>query len=166
MLGGLEWFGKKIGPDPSSIDECMIGGIVANNSSGMCCGVLQNTYHTLKSMRIIFSDGTLLDTSSESSRAQFEKTHGAMLEGLRKLSIDVRSDQQLYEKIVRKYKIKNTTGYSLNALVDFEDPFEILQHLIVGSEGTLAFVGMYLSITISISISITVSIAVHLFGTL
>jgi D-lactate dehydrogenase len=26
----------------------MIGGVVANNSSGMCCGVSQNTYHTLK----------------------------------------------------------------------------------------------------------------------
>ena len=33
----------KIGPDPASIDSCMIGGIVANNSSGMCCGVAQNT---------------------------------------------------------------------------------------------------------------------------
>lgn len=32
----------KIGPDPSSIDSCMIGGMVANNSSGMCCGVSQN----------------------------------------------------------------------------------------------------------------------------
>jgi D-lactate dehydrogenase len=32
----------KIGPDPSSIDSCMVGGMVANNSSGMCCGVSQN----------------------------------------------------------------------------------------------------------------------------
>jgi hypothetical protein len=48
----------KMGPDPSSIDSCMIGGVVANNSSGMCCGVKQNTYHTLKDMRIVFVDGT------------------------------------------------------------------------------------------------------------
>jgi D-lactate dehydrogenase len=136
------WYGKKIGPDPSSMDACMIGGIVANNSSGMCCGTAQNTYNTLKSMRIIFADGTLLDTASESSRQAFEQTHGALLDGLRQLSQQIRSNAELCHKIVHKYKIKNTTGYSLNALVDFDDPFEILQHLIVGSEGTLAFVCM------------------------
>ena len=61
----------KMGPDPSSIDSCMIGGVVANNSSGMCCGVKQNTYHTLKDMRIVFVDGTVLDTADEASRAAF-----------------------------------------------------------------------------------------------
>jgi len=49
-----------MGPDPSSIDSCMIGGVVANNSSGMCCGVKQNSYHTLKDMRIVLVDGTVL----------------------------------------------------------------------------------------------------------
>ena len=61
----------KIGPDPSSIDSCMVGGMVSNNSSGMCCGVSQNTYHTLKDMRIVFLDGTVLDTSDASSREAF-----------------------------------------------------------------------------------------------
>lgn len=65
----------KIGPDPSSIDSCMVGGMVANNSSGMCCGVSQNTYHTLKDMRIVFADGTLLDTADPASRASFMETH-------------------------------------------------------------------------------------------
>lgn len=61
----------KIGPDPSSIDSCMIGGIVNNNSSGMCCGVSQNTYHTLQDMRVVFADGTLLDTADPESRKHF-----------------------------------------------------------------------------------------------
>jgi len=61
----------KIGPDPSSIDSCMVGGMVSNNSSGMCCGVSQNTYHTLKDMRIVFLDGTVLDTKDPKSREAF-----------------------------------------------------------------------------------------------
>ena len=35
----------KIGPDPASLESCMIGGIVANNSSGMCCGVKYAARH-------------------------------------------------------------------------------------------------------------------------
>jgi len=44
------------------------------------------------------------------------------------------------ERIKRKYRVKNTTGYGLNAFVDFDDPIDILLHLMVGSEGTLAFI--------------------------
>ena len=146
IIGGranllLAEYGKKIGPDPASIDTCKIGGIVSNNSSGMCCGTTDNTYKTIVSARFIFSDGTLLDTGNFRSRAAFAKTHGKLLDGLSDLHKRVMSDEVLVERIRRKYKVKNTTGYSLNALVDFEDPFDILLHLIVGSEGTLAFVG-------------------------
>ncbi len=61
----------KIGPDPSSIDSAMVGGMVSNNSSGMCCGVSQNTYHTLKDMRVVFADGSVLDTADPQSRQNF-----------------------------------------------------------------------------------------------
>lgn len=67
----------KIGPDPSSIDSCMVGGMVSNNSSGMCCGVSQNTYHTLKDMRVVFVDGTVLDTADPASRESFLKASTA-----------------------------------------------------------------------------------------
>ena len=132
--------GKKIGPDPASIDTCKIGGIVSNNSSGMCCGTTDNTYKTLVSARFILADGTLLDTGDARSRVAFIKSHSRLLDGLSALRAKVMQDTTLVERIRRKYKIKNTTGYSLNALVDFEDPIDILQHLIVGSEGTLSFV--------------------------
>lgn len=132
--------GKKIGPDPASIDTCKIGGIVANNASGMCCGVAENSYKTLDSMRIVFADGTVLDTASACSREKFEKSHPHIVKGLVELRERVLNDKQLAARIKRKFKIKNTTGYSLNAIVDYDDPFEILQHLLVGSEGTLAFI--------------------------
>lgn len=132
--------GKKIGPDPASIDTCKIGGIVANNASGMCCGVAENSYKTLDSMHIVMADGTRLDTGDEASRKAFATSHKHILTGLSKLRKRVLADKKLAARIRRKFKIKNTTGYSLNAIVDFEDPFEILQHLLVGSEGTLAFI--------------------------
>ncbi|MGE4506061.1 MAG: FAD-binding and (Fe-S)-binding domain-containing protein [Desulfovibrionaceae bacterium] len=132
--------GRKIGPDPASIDTCKIGGIVANNASGMCCGVAENTYKTLHSMRLVLADGTALDTGDPASRDSFAKTHAHLLDGLTAMRQRVLADETLAGRIRRKFKIKNTTGYSLNAIVDYEDPFEILQHLLVGSEGTLAFI--------------------------
>lgn len=136
----LAEFDKKIGPDPASIDSAKIGGILANNASGMCCGVEQNSYQTLDSMRIVLADGTAVDTAEDKSRAEFERSHGHILEELTRLRERVLADSELSERIKYKFKIKNTTGYSLNALVDFKDPYEILIHLLIGSEGTLGFI--------------------------
>ena len=132
----------KMGPDPSSIDSCMIGGVVANNSSGMCCGVSQNTYHTLKDMRIVFVDGTVLDTSDQASRESFMRTHKPLVEGVQALARRVQADEELTALIKKKFAIKCTTGYSINALVDHpvDDPIEIIKRLMIGSEGTLGFV--------------------------
>lgn len=132
--------GRKIGPDPASIGAAMIGGIAANNASGMCCGTAQNSYKTLKSMRVVLAGGTVLDTGGGESRAAFAAANPALLEGLAGLAREVRTDEKLFERIRRKFAIKNTTGYSLNALIDYEDPFDILEHLIIGSEGTLGFI--------------------------
>lgn len=133
-------YGKKIGPDPASIDTCKIGGIVANNASGMCCGVAENSYKTLDALRVVMADGTVLDTGDKASREAFTKSHPTVVDGLMDLRKKVTANKKLAARIEKKFKIKNTTGYSLNAIVDFEDPFEIIQHLLVGSEGTLAFI--------------------------
>ena len=140
--------GKKIGPDPASINAAMIGGIAANNASGMCCGTAQNSYRTLASMRIIFADGCILDTGDTTSRTAFARSHGEMLNRIDGLSRRVRANTPLAGRIRRKFSMKNTTGYSLNALVDFEDPFEIIQHLMIGSEGTLGFIAEITYVTV------------------
>lgn len=136
----LKPFDKKIGPDPASQNACKIGGVVANNSSGMCCGVVQNTYHTMDRMRLVLCDGTTLDSGDPASRDAFRLKRPDIISALETLSAQVRQDNELVDLIQRKYQIKNTVGYSLNALVDFTDPIDILTHLIVGSEGTLGFV--------------------------
>jgi D-lactate dehydrogenase len=132
-------YGCKIGPDPASIDTAMIGGIAANNASGMCCGTAQNTYHTLDGMRVVLADGTALDTRDAASRAAFVQARGDLVQALDELARSARDDPALAARIRHKFRMKNTTGYSLNALVDFEDPLDVLAHLMVGSEGTLGF---------------------------
>ena len=114
--------------------------MAANNSSGMCCGTAQNSYNTLAAIRVMLADGSLLDTADAASVAAFKASHGALLDGLAGLAARVRADDALASRIRSKYKIKNTTGYSLNALVDYTDPVDILAHLMIGSEGTLGFI--------------------------
>ena len=52
---------------------------------------------------------------------------------------DVVGNTKLADRIRQKYALKNTTSYALNSLVDYEDPIDIVAHLIVGSEGILGF---------------------------
>ena len=132
--------GRKIGPDPASINAAKIGGIAANNASGMCCGTAQNSYNTLQSLRVVLADGAVLDTADSDSVARFRLTHAELLNGLSQLARETRENSVLAERIRHKYRLKNTTGYSLNALIDFNDPVDILQHLMIGSEGTLGFI--------------------------
>ncbi|WP_020681627.1 FAD-binding and (Fe-S)-binding domain-containing protein [Marinobacterium rhizophilum] len=144
VIGGhanryLAPFHKKIGPDPASINSAMIGGIAANNASGMCCGTAQNSFNTLASMRLILADGTLLDTANPDSVTAFRNSHQVLLESLDSLARQTRENEDLSRRIAHKYRLKNTTGYALNALTEHEDPIEILQHLMIGSEGTLGF---------------------------
>ena len=132
-------FGRHFGPDPASIGSCMVGGIVANNASGMSCGTHANSDKMLLSARMVLADGTVLDTASKDSREAFLKVHPEIVEGLKKLREEVLANEKLAERIRYKYSIKNVTGLNLRPLVAYEDPFEMLSHLMVGSEGTLAF---------------------------
>jgi D-lactate dehydrogenase len=145
MIGGalnamLRRHGTKIGPDPASINTCTVGGIVANNSSGMCCGVSQNAYHTLASMTFALPSGTVIDTARADADEQLRAKEPALWAGLRDLKSRIESNAALAARIRAKYRMKNTTGYSLNAFLDLDRPVDIFQHLLVGSEGTLGFV--------------------------
>jgi len=134
----LKFYGRKLGPDPASVGSAMIGGIVINNASGMN-GTDENSYKTIDAARIMLVDGTILDTANAESRQAFEQNHPNIIEGIKRLKCRIEADGELKERIRKKYLLKNTTGLGLNSFIDFTDPYDILLHLMVGSEGTLAF---------------------------
>ena len=135
----LKPYGRVFPPDPASIGSAMVGGIVINNASGMNCGVHANSDRMMISARIILTDGTVLDTGSEESREAFRKSHPEFLAKIEALRDKVRADKGLSERISKKYSIKNVTGLNLRPLIAYDDPFDIIAHSMVGSEGTLAF---------------------------
>ena len=135
----LKPYGRYFTPDPASLKSAMVGGIVMNNASGMCCGTHANSYRALKSVRIILPDGTILDTGDQESRAQFLMTHSKFVRKIDDLRIQTQQNKVLCDLIRKKYSIKNVTGLTILPFVEYTDPFDIIAHLMVGSEGTLAF---------------------------
>lgn len=136
----LRTYGRKMGPDPASINAAMMGGILSNNSSGMCCGVEFNSYHTLRSITFVLPNGQVYNTGKADDYQRFETEAGEIAEGLLQLRQEVLANAELSTRIREKYKQKNTVGYCLNAFIDYEHPLDILAHLIIGGEGTLAFI--------------------------
>ena len=142
----LKAFGRRIGPDPASIDACMMGGILANNSSGMCCGVTENAYRTIHSMTFVLPDGFTLNSADPQAAQIFENEQPLIAHGLLELrrrilrSTTEYKGETLAAKIRRRYQMKNNNGYLLNAFLDYDSPLDILTHLLVGSEGTLGFI--------------------------
>jgi D-lactate dehydrogenase len=135
----LKPYGRVFPPDPASIGSAMVGGIVINNASGMNCGVHANSDRMLISARIILTDGTVLDTGDKDSRERFCRSHPEFIAKIEALRDKVRADEELASRVRFKYSIKNVTGLNLRPLVACDDPFDIIAHSMVGSEGTLAF---------------------------
>jgi D-lactate dehydrogenase len=145
LVGGflnsaLKPYGRRIGPDPASLDACMLGGILANNSGGMCCGVTENAWQTLHSMTAVLPNGLVLDSAAPDAAAQLHEGAPEIERGLLDIAERICRNAPLAERIRRRYQMKNTNGYSLNAFLDFDAPLDILIHLMIGSEGTLGFI--------------------------
>ena len=132
--------GRKLGPDPASEIACTIGGVIANNSSGMACGVVENSYRTVDSLLLVLPSGTVIDTGAPDALEQLQSAEPALCDGLRELRDRLLDSPDAAAFVRRQFSMKNTMGYGLNSLLDFDDPVKILEHLVIGSEGTLAFV--------------------------
>jgi D-lactate dehydrogenase len=156
----LARFGRRLGPDPASEIACTIGGVVANNSSGMACGTEQNTYQTLESMTLVLASGTTIDSASPDADEQLRLAEPALWAGLSALRERVLGDAQSVESIRRLFAMKNTMGYGLNSFLDHERPIDLLVHLLVGSEGTLGWVGEAVFRTVPVAPLVTTGLLV------
>lgn len=145
----LSDYKRQIGPDPASINAAKIGGIIANNSSGMCCGTSKNSYATLVNLRAVFANGALLDSEDVYSVQDFYVSNPELIAGITQLHYEINQNDQLSAFIRKKFAIKNTSGYSLNAFLDYSDPIKIIERLLIGSEGTLGFVSQVTLNTVS-----------------
>lgn len=132
--------GRKLGPDPASTDVCTVGGVVANNSGGMRCGVTKDSYSTVRELTFVLPSGTRIDTGAPDAAERFAAAEPELVAGLEAIRDEIRADAELAKRIRRKFAIKNTTGYRLCAFLDADEPLEIFRRLLIGSEGTLAFV--------------------------
>ncbi|AXE39177.1 FAD-binding and (Fe-S)-binding domain-containing protein [Acidipropionibacterium virtanenii] len=136
VLGRL---GRKLGPDPASSVACTLGGVIADNSSGMSCGTVANTYKTLESMVIVLTSGTVVDTGDPDCEDTLAAAEPQLVETLLALRDQCRRED-LATEIRHQFSMKNTMGYGINSFLDHDTPAQILQHLMIGSEGTLGFI--------------------------
>ncbi|WP_405706996.1 FAD-binding oxidoreductase [Streptomyces xanthophaeus] len=132
--------GRILGPDPASAIACTLGGVVANNASGMTAGTTRNSYRTLSSLTFVLPGGTVVDTADPMADEELARAEPALCHGLMEIKREIEADPALVARIRAKYEIKNTTGYRLDAYLDGNTPVEILRGLMVGSEGTLGFI--------------------------
>ncbi len=146
----LARFGRMLGPDPASESACTLGGVVANNSSGMACGTVANSYALLDSLELVLPSGTVLDTGAPDADDRLRDREPALWQGLSRLRDRLRGDETARKAIAQQFSLKNTMGYGLNSFLDHHSPADILTHLVVGSEGTLAFISSIVMRTVPV----------------
>src|SRR5580698_8930798 len=133
-------YNRVLGPDPASSGVATIGGVVANNASGMTAGTKLNSYHTVASMKVLLPSGTLIDTGDPRVDGELLAHERELHDGLLEMRDEILRDQVFAAWIKKKFSIKNTNGYRLDAFLDCSTPGAILQKLMVGSEGTLGYI--------------------------
>jgi D-lactate dehydrogenase len=153
----LRGVGRRLGPDPASADVAPIGGVIANNAGGMRCTLERNAYHTVSSLTLVLASGTVIDTAAPDAEAAFAAAEPDLAEGLLQLREELLADEPLAQRVRHKFTIRNTNGYALSALLDADTPLGIFRRLIVGSEGTLAFMAEAVIDTIPAPANTTVS---------
>ncbi len=152
--------GRRLGPDPASEIACTVGGVVANNSSGMACGTTENSYRTIESLLLVLVSGTVIDTGADDADERLAAAEPAIHAGLLELRRRLLASTNAVAEIRRQFSMKNTMGYGINALLDFERAVDILAHLVIGSEGTLAFVAEARFATVPIQPAVTTGLLV------
>lgn len=138
--GHLLRHGRMLGPDPASSGAATLGGVIANNASGMTSGVIHTANKTLDSLVIVLASGTVIDTGADDADTELARREPALYAELLAIRDELRADPALAERITRKFAIKNTSAYRLDAFLEHDRAIDILLGAVVGSEGTFAVI--------------------------
>lgn len=146
----LKNYGLFFGPETSTSNRCMIGGMIGNNSCGAHSLIYGSTRDHLLEVEAILSDGSEVVFSELTKEEFLEKTKLQSLEGdIYRQIYEKLSDQNIKKNILKEYPDKEikrrNTGYAIDLLLDTEIFTETKERfnfskLIAGSEGTLALI--------------------------
>lgn len=131
--------GLQFAPDPATTSRAAIGGMIANNSSGTNSLIYGKTIDHVLGLKILLSDGTILETNSMSRKAARRISGYDSREGNIYRLVLEQVEQNRDEIMLRYPKVmRRVGGYNLDELLD-EEEFD-LSKIIVGSEGTLGII--------------------------
>ncbi len=145
----LKPFGLMFGPETSTANRAMVGGMIGNNSSGLHSIIWGDTRQNIVELKALLADGSSvvfkdLNETEFAEKCKLSNLEGHIYRALQKLLNDAANQQAIEEGFPKKSVHRRNTGYALDALVDMlkrinSAPFN-LSKLIAGSEGTLCFI--------------------------
>ncbi len=146
----LKPHGLFFGPETSTANRAMIGGMVGNNSCGSNSVVYRSTREHLLEVEAFLSDGTetVFKTTSIDEfheKCELNNLEGTIYKNIRNLLSNYDTQQEIKKEFPKKSVERRNTGYAVDLLIDTapfnagKEDFNFCK-LIAGSEGTLAFI--------------------------
>ena len=146
----LKPHGLFFGPETSTANRAMIGGMVGNNSCGSNSVIYKSTREHLLEVTAFLSDGSevVFNTISNDdfhAKCELNTLEGNIYKSLRSMLSNYDNQQEIRKEFPKKSIVRRNTGYAIDVLVD-ASPFTAggpafnFCNLIAGSEGTLAFI--------------------------
>ena len=146
----LKPYGLFFGPETSTANRAMIGGMVGNNSCGSNSVVYRSTREHLLEVKALLSDGSeavfgAIELDAFHQKCELNNLEGSIYKSVRSLLSNYEHQQEIRKEFPKKTVERRNTGYAVDLLIDMA-PFEAggpdfnFCSLIAGSEGTLAFI--------------------------
>jgi FAD/FMN-containing dehydrogenase/Fe-S oxidoreductase len=146
----LKPHGLFFGPETSTANRAMMGGMVGNNSCGSNSVIYKSTREHLLEVNAFLSDGSevVFNTISNDdfhAKCELDSLEGKLYKSLRSMLSNYDNQQEIRKEFPKKSIVRRNTGYAIDVLVD-ASPFTAggpafnFCNLIAGSEGTLAFI--------------------------
>ncbi len=146
----LKPHGLFFGPETSTANRAMIGGMVGNNSCGSNSVIYKSTREHLLEVTAFLSDGSevvfnTLTNDDFHAKCELDSLEGKIYKSVRSMLSSYDNQQEIKKEFPKKSIVRRNTGYAIDILVD-ASPFTAggpafnFCYLIAGSEGTLAFI--------------------------